>query len=88
MRIIITLVPMQHEHARHQLADRLLQALREVVDVVRHAAQQVTARRTIDVTEREPVELVLDVGTERNIVRCTIAGEVYACRYCSVAEHR
>ena len=52
------------QRRREQLAQRLLQALREVVDVVGDPAQQVAARLAVDVAQRHPVELVLDVGTQ------------------------
>ena len=56
-----------HEHDRQhrgeQLAHRLLEALGDVVDVVGYPAQEFTARLAVEVTEREPVELVFDFGT-------------------------
>ena len=48
----------QQDRGEH-LADRLLQALREVVEVVGDAAQQVAASLAVDVAEREHVELGL-----------------------------
>ena len=61
--------PMSRSTGREQLAQRLLQALREVVDVVRDAAQQVAARLLVDVAERQHVDLVLDVGAQLDISR-------------------
>ena len=63
------------EHHRHhaddgeqrgqQLAQRLLQqALRDVVDVVGDPAEQLTAGLLVEVRQRQPVELVLDVGAQ------------------------
>ena len=52
------------QRRREQLAQRLLQALREVVDVVGDPAQHVAARLAVDVAQRHPVELVLDVGAQ------------------------
>ena len=43
----------QREHRREHLAQRLLQALRDVVDVVGDPAQQVAARLAVDVAERQ-----------------------------------
>ena len=53
------------EERREDLADRLLQALGEVVDVVGDPAQQVAAGLAVDVAERQPVELVLDRFAQR-----------------------
>ena len=51
-----------HGHQRgHQLAHRLLEGLADVVDVVGDPAQQLAARRPVEVAERQPVDLVLDV---------------------------
>ena len=52
------------EAGGEQLAQRLLQALGEVVDVVRHAAQHVAARLAVDVPQRHAVELVLDIRAQ------------------------
>ncbi len=52
------------EHRREHLAERLLQALREIVDVVRHPAEQVTAGHAIDVAEWKAVELLLHFGPQ------------------------
>ena len=64
----IEIIMMTHaddrEQRREQLAQRLLQALGDVVDVVGDAAEQVAARLAVDVAERQPVELVLDVGAQ------------------------
>ncbi len=46
------------------MAERLLQALRDVVDVVGHPAQQITAGLRVDVAEGQAAELVLDVGPQ------------------------
>jgi len=46
------------------LAEGLLEALRDVVDVVGDAAQQVAARLAVDVAEGEAVQLVLDLGAQ------------------------
>ena len=54
----------ERERRREQLAQRLLEALGEVVDVVRDPAQHVAARLAVDVPQRHPVELVLDVGAQ------------------------
>ena len=43
----------QRQHLRQHLGQRLLEALRDVVDVVRHAAEQVAALRPVDVAERQ-----------------------------------
>ena len=61
---IIIATPMSSEHRREHLAQRLLQALGEVVDVVGDPAQQVAARLAVDVAERQAVELVLDLGAQ------------------------
>ena len=56
------------QHADHrqqrgeQLAHRLLQGLRDVVDVVGDPAEQLAARLPVEVAQRQPVELVLDVA--------------------------
>ena len=47
-----------------QLAQRLLEALGDVVDVVGDPAEQVAAGLAVDVAERQAVELVLDVGAQ------------------------
>ena len=44
-----------------QLAHRLLQGLADVVDVVGDPRQQLAARLPVEVAQRQPVELVLDV---------------------------
>ncbi len=53
-----------HQRGREHHAQGLLQALRDVVDVVGDPAQQVAAGLAVDVPEREAVELVLDVAAE------------------------
>ena len=51
-----------HGHQRgEQLAHRLLQRLADVVDVVGDPAEQLAARRAVEVAQRQPVDLVLDV---------------------------
>ena len=52
------------EQRRDELAQRLLQALRDVVDVVGDPAEQLAARLRVDVGQRQPVELVVDVGAQ------------------------
>ena len=52
------------EQRGEQLAQRLLQALRHVVDVVGDPAEQLTARLAVEVRQRQPVELVLDVAAQ------------------------
>jgi hypothetical protein len=54
----------EHQRRREQLAQCLLQALRDVVDVVGDAAEEVAARLGVDVAQRKPVQLVLDIGTQ------------------------
>ena len=55
-----------HEHDREQrgehLAHRLLKALGDVVHVVGDPAEQLTAWLAVEVAQRQPVELVLDLG--------------------------
>ena len=52
------------EHRGEQLAQRLLEALGDVVDVVGDPGQQVAAGLAVHVGQREPVDLVLDVGPQ------------------------
>ena len=52
---IMISTPTMQEQRREHLAHRLLQALRDVVDVVRDPAEQVAARLPVDVAERQPV---------------------------------
>ena len=79
------------EHALQQLAERLLHALRDVVDVVGDAAEQVAAGLTVEVRQRHRVQLRLHVGAQavhralhhagqhvRLQVRQRVAGEVQA----------
>ena len=47
----------ERQHRREQLAQRLLQALGDVVDVVGDAAEQVAARLAVDVAERHRLSL-------------------------------
>ena len=50
--IIMIRTPTSVSDRREQLAQRLLQALREVVDVVRDPAEHVAARLAVDVAQR------------------------------------
>ncbi len=50
------------EHRVQHLAQRLLQALGNVVDVVGHPAQQLATGLAVEVAKGEPVELALDLG--------------------------
>ena len=58
----------QDQHAddrqerRDELGQALLERLADVVDVVGDAAQQVAARVAVEVAERQPAELVVDVA--------------------------
>ena len=52
------------EHRGEQLAEGLLEARLDVVDVVRHPAEQLTTWLTVEVGQRQPVELGLDVLAE------------------------
>ena len=67
---IITSTPTTVSSDDDQLAQRLLQALRDVVDVVRDPAEQLAARHLVEVGQRQPVDLRLDVRRSRNTVRC------------------
>ena len=49
---IMTAIPIEQQHRREHLAQRLLEALGDVVDVVGDPAQQVAARLLVDVAER------------------------------------
>ncbi len=55
----------QHRDHRHQrreqLAHRLLEALADVVDVVGDPAEHLAAGRAVEVGQRQPVDLLLDV---------------------------
>ena len=57
-----------HEHAddgqdrRDELREALLERLADVVDVVGDAAQDVAARVAVEVLERQPAQLLVDVG--------------------------
>ena len=59
-RNIITSTPSHGQQRRHRLADGLLQALRDVVDVVGHPAEQLAALHRVEVAQRQPVDLRLD----------------------------
>ena len=72
---IMIATPIEQQHRREHLAQRLLQALRDVVDVVGDPAQQVAARLLVDVAERQRVDLVLDVGPQLDIERWIDPGE-------------
>ena len=50
------------QQGREQLAQRLGQALGDVVDVVGHPAEQLAPRLPVEEAEREPVDLLLDLG--------------------------
>ena len=52
------------EQGGQQLAERLAQALLDVVDVVGDPAEQLAARLAVEVGQRQPVQLRLDVGPE------------------------
>ncbi len=54
------------QHRREQLADRHRQRRLDVVDVVGDPAQQLTALAAVEVGQRQPVHLVLDVGAQRD----------------------
>ena len=64
----IEIIMMTHADDRERrgehLAQRLLEALRDVVDVVGDPAQQVAAGLAVDVGEGQAVELVLDVAAQ------------------------
>ena len=49
------------EHGGDDLREALLQRLRDVVDVVGHARQDVAARVAVEVLERQPRELLVDL---------------------------
>ena len=52
------------QHAGDQLAQCLLQAGGDVVDVVGHLAEKLTARVGVEVFQRQSVDLLLDAGTQ------------------------
>ena len=52
------------EQRREHLAQRLLQALGDVVDVVGDPAQEVATGLAVDVAQRKAIELVLDPSSE------------------------
>ncbi len=60
----------QRRHCNHRkqrvqkLAKRLLEALRDVADVVGEAAQEIATRLQVEVLEGQPVYLVLHLGAE------------------------
>ena len=61
-----------HQHGDHgqqrreQLADRHRQRRRDVVDVVGDPAEHLAALPGVEVRQRQPVQLVLDVGPQRD----------------------
>ena len=52
------------QQRREQLAEGLLHRLLDVVDVVGDAAEQLAAGHLVEVAERQPVQLVLDVAAQ------------------------
>ena len=54
------------QHRRQQLADRHRQRRLDVVDVVGDPAEHLAALSRIEVGQRQPVHLVLDIGAQRN----------------------
>ena len=75
----------EQQHRREHLAQRLLQALRDVVDVVGDAAQQVAALLLVDVAERQRVDLVLDRRPQPEHQPLHDAGEEVARRRSTAA---
>ena len=61
---ITTSTPDHGEHGREHLAEALLHALGDVVDVVGDPAEEVAAGLAVDVDEGEAVQLRLDVGPQ------------------------
>ena len=60
------------QQRREQLAHRLLQRLRDVVDVVGDPGQQLAARLPVEVDQRQPGQLRLDLAPHAcSTVRCT-----------------
>ena len=59
---IIASTPTTVSSEIEQLAHRLLQGLADVVDVVGDPAEQLAARLPVEVAQRQPVDLLLDVG--------------------------
>ncbi len=53
-----------HQDRGDQLAQRLLQGLRDVVDVVRHPREQLAARLVVEVTQRQAVQLALGLPAQ------------------------
>ena len=54
----------EQQHRRQHLAQRLLQALGQVVEVVGDPAEQVAARLLVDVAQGEGVDLGLGLGPQ------------------------
>ena len=52
------------QQRRDQLGQALLERLADVVDVVGDAAQQVAARVAVEVAQRQPAELLVDVAAQ------------------------
>ena len=81
MMNIITSTPIEREHRGEQLAERLLQALGDVVDVVGDPAEQVAAGLAVDVARAAGgCSLSSTSARSRNIVRCTTPARTYDCR--------
>ena len=79
---IITSTPTMVSADGEQLAERLLQALGDVVDVVGDTAEQVAARLPVDVAAAAVGAACPRRRTRsRNIVRCTTPASTNACRY-------
>ena len=71
----------EHQRLREHLGQRLLQALRDVVDVVRHAAQQVAARRAgRRSSSGRRLSLSSTSARRRYIVRWTTPARMYDMR--------
>jgi len=66
------------EQRGEQLTQGLLQALRDVVDVVRDPAEQLAPGLGVEVRQRQPVELRLHVGAELPYAALHDAGEQVA----------
>ena len=64
MTNIITSTPTTVSSEVSSWLERLLQRLRDVVDVVGDPAEQLAARLVVEVRQRQPVQLVLDVGAQ------------------------
>ena len=61
---IIASTPMRVSIGRDDLAERLLQRLLDVVDVVRHPAEDVAARMAVEIPERQTGELQIDISAQ------------------------